>query len=109
MKNNLKFHVYLKTCKTNKQGLIPVYIRITLNGIRWEYSTKQFINPSNWDTKNAKIKGNGKEASTINGQLELTKNKVNSIILEYNFKDEVLELDTIKEMLLGKTVCCQNK
>ena len=101
MKNNLKFHVYPKACKANKQGLIPIYIRITLNSVRWEYSTKHFIDLKNWDPKNSKIKGNGKEASTINGQVELVKTKVNSILLEYNFKDEVLELETIKESIQG--------
>ena len=101
MRNNLKFHVYPKACKANKQGLIPIYIRITLNSIRWEYSTKHFIDLKNWDAKNSKIRGNGKEASTINGQVELVKTKVNSILLEYNFKDEVLELETIKESIQG--------
>lgn len=103
MKNNLKFHVYPKACKANKQGLIPIYIRITLNSVRWEYSTKHFIDIKNWDAKNSKIKGNGKEASTINGQVEIVKTKVNSILLEYNFKDEVLELDSIKQAIQGNT------
>ena len=103
MKNNLKFHVYPKTCKANKQGLIPIYIRITLNQKRWEYSTKHFIDTKTWDTKNSKIKGNGKEASTINGLVEITKNKVHQIILEYNIKDEVLNIDELKEILTGKS------
>ena len=103
MKNSLKFHVYPKTCKANKQGLIPVYIRITLNGKRWEYSTKHFIESKTWDAKNSKIKGNGKEASTINGQVELTKNKVQHIILEHNIKDEVLTIDDLKHLLTGKS------
>lgn len=103
MKNNLKFHVYPKTCKANKQGQIPVYIRITLNGKRWEYSTKHFIDNKTWDNKNSKIKGNGKEASTINSLVELTKNKVNHIILEHNVKDEALTIEDLKEIITGKS------
>ena len=101
MKNNFKFHVYPKSCKANKQGLIPIYIRITLNGVRWEYSTKHFIDLKNWDSKNSKIKGNGKDTSSINGLLQLTKSKLENIILESNFRDEVLTMDILKENLIG--------
>lgn len=49
MKQDLKLHIYPRSAKANKQGFYPIYVRITLNGKRWEFSTKKFINPKTWD------------------------------------------------------------
>jgi len=102
MKNNFKIHVYPRQAKTNKLGLQPIYFCVRVNGTRWEFSTKQYIDPKTWDTKNSKIKGNTKLACIINAQVEITKSKINNIFLEYNFKNELLTIDTLKELIQGK-------
>ncbi|RLZ07159.1 site-specific integrase [Faecalibacter macacae] len=103
MKNNFKIHVYPRQAKANKLGQQPIYFCVRVNGKRWEFSTKQYIDPKTWDAKNSKIKGNNKTASTINAQVEITKSKINTIFLEYNFKNETLTIDTLKEEIQGKT------
>ncbi|WP_291074779.1 site-specific integrase [Empedobacter sp. UBA5987] len=101
MKNNFNIHIYPRPAKANKQGLQPIYFCVRVNGKRWEFSTKQFINPNNWDVKNSKIKGNGRDACTINGQVELLKSKINSVFLAHNYNDEVLTIEKLKETILG--------
>lgn len=102
MKQDLKLHIYPRSAKANKTGLTPLYVRITINGKRWEFSTKKFIDPRTWDAKNSKIKGNSKEASSINGYLDVLKMKIINIEIEYSLRDEQLTLDDVKNLLYHK-------
>lgn len=42
----------LNISKINKEGLAPVYLRVTINGARTEITTKVYVVPSKWDEKN---------------------------------------------------------
>jgi hypothetical protein len=39
MKNKISILFYAKSAKTSKTGLIPIYLRITVDGVRIEIST----------------------------------------------------------------------
>lgn len=47
----------LNTSKINKEGLAPVYLRVTINGTRSEISTKVYVDPAKWDDRKSQIKG----------------------------------------------------
>ena len=49
-KMNTSMHVsfQLKTSKVDEFGKAPIYTRITINGIRTEFSTKRYIEPLKW-------------------------------------------------------------
>lgn len=53
---NLNFTLNLK--KSTKEGLAPIYLRITINGSRTEISSKINVSPEKWDARQSKIKGN---------------------------------------------------
>lgn len=57
MNLNQKFSIlfWLKKSKMNKQGLVPIWARITLDGRRSEFSTQKQIYPKFWDTANNKV------------------------------------------------------
>ena len=67
---------YAKSSKCDKNGLVPIYLRITINGIRIEISTSKFIEKSKWNSVPGKTKGFNEEARTINSYLDILKNKV---------------------------------
>ena len=46
MKAKITVHIYAKTSKANKNGQLPIYFRLTVNGERFEFSTKKFIDKS---------------------------------------------------------------
>lgn len=102
MKQDLKLHIYPRSTKANKLGLIPLYVRITISGNRWEFSSKKYIDPKTWDAKNAKIKGSSQEASSINGYLDILKMKIINLEIEYSLRDEHLTLEDIKNFLTTK-------
>lgn len=49
----------LKKSKPLKDGTVPIYLRVTLNGTRTELSTKINVNPKDWDERPGRIKGRG--------------------------------------------------
>lgn len=48
---------YIKRAKVNSLGVCPIYIRVTVNAKRFEFSANRFINPDRWSSKGIKAKG----------------------------------------------------
>lgn len=55
MKAKITVHIYAKTSKANKNGQLPIYFRLTVNGERFEFSTKKFIDKSKWSAEQSKL------------------------------------------------------
>jgi site-specific recombinase XerD len=101
MKAKITVHIYAKTSKANKNGQLPIYFRLTVNGERFEFSTKKFIDKSKWSSEQSKMKGNSEEARTINNYLDLMKSKVFDIQMELLHKNEDLTIENFKSRLTG--------
>ena len=96
MKAKITVHIYAKTSKANKNGQLPIYFRLTVNGERFEFSTKKFIEKSKWSPEQSKMKGNSEEARTINNYLDLMKSKVFDIQMELLHKNDDLTIENFK-------------
>ena len=51
MKAKVNLHFYAKSTKANAKGQFPIYVRLTVDGNRTEFSTKKFINISSFKKK----------------------------------------------------------
>ncbi|WPV02960.1 Arm DNA-binding domain-containing protein [Mucilaginibacter sp. cycad4] len=58
------------------EGLAPVYLRITINGVRIEISSKHYVNPDKWSTNGQKLTGNNKDTKSINAYLKTLEHQV---------------------------------
>jgi hypothetical protein len=67
---------YGKTAKTTTDGKVPIYIRVTIDGHRWEISTSNYIESSKWASGMGKVRGNSEDARTINMHLNILKRKL---------------------------------
>ena len=101
MKAKITLHIYAKTTKANASGQLPIYIRLTVDGQRFEFSSKKFIEKSKWSAELSKMKGSSEEARTINNYLDLMKSKVFDIQMELIHKNEELSLENFKSRILG--------
>ena len=52
---------YLKKSKINSSGLVPIYLRITIDGIRTDISSKRFIDADKWNNKAQKVTEHAKK------------------------------------------------
>ncbi|WP_234977653.1 Arm DNA-binding domain-containing protein [Flavobacterium cucumis] len=67
---------YAKSAKVAKNGLLPIYLRITINGARIELSTSRFVEKTKWNAEACKMKGSSEEARLINTHLDTLRTKV---------------------------------
>lgn len=92
---------WLNKAKMNRQGLIPIWIRITVDGKRAECSTQKQIHPKFWDAENNKVLDKYSEARSINDYLTLVKA---DILRHYNIllsTKEVVTAEDVKNSYKG--------
>lgn len=77
MKKNLNLLLYLRKAKTKKNGEAPIYLRITVDGLRSETPIGRSIVPSKWDTDLQIQKGKSEDARTLNHFIENIKQRIN--------------------------------
>ena len=56
MKHKMSILFYVKSSKASKNGLLPIYQRITINGTRIELSTSKFVEKAKWNVAAEKMK-----------------------------------------------------
>ncbi|WP_255314679.1 Arm DNA-binding domain-containing protein, partial [Flavobacterium noncentrifugens] len=79
MKEKITLHFYLRSKKAVATGLLPLYVRLTVDGERVEFSSKKFIEKSKWSEDLSKMKGNSEDARSINSYLDSMKAHVTNI------------------------------
>jgi site-specific recombinase XerD len=94
---------FMRKPKNYTSGLLPVYLKITVNGHPKEISTKRNWNPTRWSSEAGRAIGNKEEVKTLNSYLDELQQKV------YQAKKSLLEdnkpitADAIKSILTGNT------
>ncbi len=101
MKTKITLHFYAKSTKANAAGHLPIYVRLTVDGNRLEFTTKKFIEPSKWSAEMSKMKGTSEEARSINVYLDLMKSKVLDIQMELIHNNKELTIEVFKSRLFG--------
>ena len=101
MKHKISTLFYAKSSKATKNGLIPIYQRITINGIRIELSTSRFVEKAKWNTEAGKMKGTSEEARTINSYLDILKSKIYETEKWMVNNNQDINAQTFKNKLLG--------
>jgi hypothetical protein len=66
---------YLKKPKNHGKGPIPIYLRITVNGVAKEISTKRSCDTNRWNPAAERISGTKEDAKALNAYLDTLKAK----------------------------------
>ena len=101
MQNTFSVLFYPKRNDVNKEGKVPVYMRITLNGKRSELSIQHKVEIEHWNTGAGKAKGNTQEAKNLNRLMDIIKNKVYTHYRELVEKNKVISAKSLKNAYLG--------
>lgn len=92
---------YLKKPKNYTTGQIPVYLRITVDGIRKEISFGREWIPGKWNAKSGKALGSTEEARKLNEFIDTVRSKVYNARLQLVEKNEVVTAEALKKALTG--------
>ncbi len=101
METKMSILFYGKTAKTTTEGKVPIYMRVTIDGGRWELSTSNYVEASRWVPGVGKMKGNSEEARTINTHLDLLKQKAYGYRQEITSVGQPFTINTFKHKWLG--------
>ncbi len=106
MQKMKKVTVGFRVVKTrpNKKEECPIFVRITKDGQRTEFSSGHYINPKSWCDVSQKVKDK-KNPSTraINEYIDIVKVKLLDICNKLSLSGETLSVIEIKEEFLGKS------
>jgi len=75
MSDMIKVLFYVRKSKTTTTGLSPIYLRVTVDGQRFETASSRFIEMSKWSQDAGKAIGSTKEAKELNEFLNVLRAK----------------------------------
>ncbi|MHB1920671.1 MAG: Arm DNA-binding domain-containing protein [Chitinophagaceae bacterium] len=87
-----------KTSRNESDKLLSIYLRVTINGNRFEISEQRYIEQGKWSNKAGKARGNSEEARSVNMHLDTLKQRV------YHYQQSALSEGEVftKELLRRK-------
>ncbi|HQL70692.1 MAG TPA: site-specific integrase, partial [Bacteroidales bacterium] len=100
-RNTFSVLFYQRVDKTDKSGMAPIFMRVTVNGCRAEIATNKNFDVNRW--KDGKPTDNKIDAKELLRDLESMKERINRIRRNMIDHDELLDVKKIKEYYTGKS------
>jgi len=101
MNAKLSILFYGKTSRKTKNSQLPIYLRVTIDGRRFELSTQRYIDPQKWSPQAGKAKGTSEEARSLNSYLDIVRGKIYDYQRDVTHAGEAFTVETLKAKLLG--------
>ena len=101
MNTKLSIPFFVKRTKTNVNGLLPIFIRVTVNGERIEFTTKRFTTSEKWSVEGNRMKGTNVESKSTNSYLDALKAKVYDYQQQLIREDEPVNAKNMRNKILG--------
>ena len=67
---------FIKRTKALKDGMVPIFARVTVNGQRTEFGLQRSIEENQWHAERGYAKGTSKDARELNSYLDFVKSKM---------------------------------
>lgn len=102
MSTKISVLFYAKKSKAKNNLHVPVYLRITVNGKRSEFSTGKTVDASKWSSEMSRLKGSSEEARTTNKYFDVLLSKILKIERNLVLSGESFDAMDVKNLLTGK-------
>ena len=106
MKSTQRFSVLIwaDKRKTDANGNVPLYARITYLGKRVEISLQRKIDPKKWDAQAGFLKGPGQDIKNVNAVIAEASNEIRLAYDDLKRTDEFISADKIKQQYTGEGI-----
>jgi site-specific recombinase XerD len=101
MRSTFNILFYIKRNEPKKDGRVVIMVRITINGIRSQFSSKLLVQPEQWDSKNERVKGQVAEARNLNRLLENIGSSLNVHYNKFMSIDGHVNPERLRNIFLG--------
>ncbi len=95
---------FLKKSKSLSTGMATVYVRLTINGERTEFSLQRQCNPEKWLPTKGRMNGKNDEAKSLNGYLDSIHFRIYEIFQHLISSGNAFDGELIKSKFLGMDV-----
>ena len=102
MSTNYSLLFYLKKPKNYVSGPVPIYMRITVDGIPKEISIGRSVDPSRWRPKANRAAGTKEESRTLNSYLETLVRNIEDVHTALVKGNAVITAESLKMRFLGQ-------
>jgi integrase len=87
---------FIKKSKLLKSGKAPIFMRITINGNRWETSMQVGVEPEKWDSNKEKARGSDRNSIMVNETIDNARYRVQKIKLKTEQEEKLPTLSNIR-------------
>ena len=101
MNNTFSILFYPRGNDIDKNGKVPIYARITVNGKRSEFSIKRKVLIEKWNPGTGKVMGKTQDAFELNKYMISIENRLNIIQAQLSENKALITADKIKRIYLG--------
>ncbi|NEW84748.1 MAG: site-specific integrase [Mariniphaga sp.] len=101
MRSTFNILFYIKRNEPKKDGRVVIMVRITINSIRSQFSSKLLVQPDQWDSKNERVKGQVAEARNLNRLLENIGSSLNVHYNKFMSIDGHVNPERLRNIFLG--------
>ncbi|QEM02989.1 site-specific integrase [Mucilaginibacter rubeus] len=103
MKTKFSLLFYIRKPKNYKNGPMPIWVRITVNGKRAETPSGRGCEPEQWNGSAGRRKGTKEEVRSFNAYLDDLQAKVYEAHRQLTEADELITAETIRNKFMGKS------
>jgi len=91
MEPRLSILFYGKKSMVENDKQLAIYLRVTINGERFEVSAQRYVELGKWSTTAGKVRGTSEEARLINQHLDFLRQKVYTYQKKLRMKEKFLQ------------------
>ncbi len=102
MKTSRTFKILFRQIKARgKNGIAPIYARITINGKRVEFNLNLHYSIAGWDNKMSRVVGRTSEARALNNELDSIKTELTDCYNQLSKEGKFITAQSVKGRYLG--------
>ncbi|MFR9608210.1 MAG: site-specific integrase [Rikenellaceae bacterium] len=101
MSSTFRVLFYLRKNYLNKEGKTSIMIRVTVNSVRVQFSSKIDIAPNMWDMQTSRMIGKSAEAKTINAELDNIKTAITNHFRDISTRETSVTAEKVRNAFLG--------
>ena len=98
----------VRKSKSRCSGISPIQVLLTKNGVRVSFSTGHAVKPSEWDSKNQRVKGKGVAVTEINKYLDSVRARLYQLEKDLSDRGIGVTPQALRDAYLGKLDCLKD-
>ena len=102
MSQNFKVLFFLKKGRRRDKNLLPIYVRVTINGKRSEWSIQRSIEPAKWNQQVRRASGSKEEVKILNQYLDAIQGNIYQVQKDNAMRNEIVTAIQVRDKILKK-------